>query len=320
MTGGVLVVTEDNGSELRDVTREAITAGRQLKEQSDGPLVVAIVTHEPSQFVEGVSLEGVDEVVEVPLASAGFNAEAISFALEAAVRAYRPRLVLMGHTTQGMVIGPALAVRLDFGFVSDLVACSVEGGQVVGRRQFYGGKVEADVELRADVPAVLLLRPGAWPQTTPTGSPAVTSLPPVMGQDPTRIRYLGTTYPERDDVDISVADVIVAIGRGIGEPHNVERVEALASRMGVALAASRPLVDAGWVVKSRQVGQSGITVSPKLYIALGISGAREHVAGMKGSERVVAVNRDPQAPIFGVADLGAVADLFEVVAALEQLW
>ena len=317
MSEGILIVAEHLRGELCEITREVVSAGKQLK--GNGRLTIALIARDPSAFVAAASLEGVDEIIEVPVNASEFNADIYIEALEAIVRERKPAAVLMGFTAYGMETGPTLAVRAGLGFASDVVSCSMEGGKVLARRRFHGGKVEAELEFRDDA-VLLLLRPTVWAAAPAGATPELTSF--ATSIDPARVRICHREFidPPANELDISTADVIMAIGRGIGERENVQKLEALAERMGVTLAASRPLVDAGWVPKYRQVGQSGTTVKPKLYLALGISGAFQHVAGMKKSEVIVGVNADPQAPIFNVAHYGAVADLFDVVDELEKLW
>jgi electron transfer flavoprotein alpha subunit len=318
MSGGVLVVAEHLRGGLREVTREVVTAGAELKESCGGRLAVALIAKNPRALVETVSLAGVDEVVQVPVADNEFIADVWAGAVEGLVRDRGPALVLSGFTANGMAMGPAVAVHLGLGFASDVVACSIEGGDIVARREFYGGKVEAELGFPAGSPVLLLLRPTIWAQAVLGGSPLVTSF--VADAPRIRSQHRELLDPPADGLDISKADIVLAVGRGVGERENIARLEAFADKIGATLAASRPLVDAGWLPQWRQVGQSGVTVKPKLYLAFGISGAAQHVVGMKASQEIVAVNKDPKAPIFSVAHYGAVADLFNIVDELDRLW
>jgi electron transfer flavoprotein alpha subunit len=219
-----------------------------------------------------------------------------------------------------MSFASALAARLGLGFASDVHAIELREGAIVATRSFYGGKVAGEIEFTTAT-VLLTLRPTAWPQAAPrSGPPApVTSTAVDVGR--ARVRHVRFERPETSqDVDISAADFLLAIGRGIGDGDAVRQFEDLAERMKATLCASRPLVDAGWMPASRQVGQSGKTVKPKVYLAFGISGAVQHLAGMRGAGTVIAVNTDPDAAIFGVADYAARCDLFDVADALEQLW
>ena len=318
MSEGIMVVAEHLHGELSETTRQAVAAGKEMKEAGLGPLAVALLAPDPAMLVEAASLDGVNLIVHVPVTANEFDADIYAASVEALVRAHQPAVVLMGFTANSMSMAPAVAARTDSGFASDVVAIAVEAGEVVARRDFYGGKVEAELEFGGHATVVLLLRPNIWAPATASETPEITSF--AAGIDRTRMRHREYVAPPADEFDIGKADVILAIGRGIGERENIPRFEELADKMGVTLAASRPLVDAGWMPKSRQVGQSGVTVKPKLYIALGISGAVQHLAGLRGSERIIAVNEDPHAAIFSVAQYGAVEDLFDVVEALETLW
>jgi electron transfer flavoprotein alpha subunit len=216
-----------------------------------------------------------------------------------------------------MGYGGAVAAKLGLGFASDVFAVSRDGDSLVATRAFYGSKVHGEVEFPAGQPVLLLLRPTVWPPAAPGGSPAVTehALEPVAS----RARHVEYHEVEKGDVDITTADFLLSIGRGIGEQENIPMFEELAGKLGATLAVSRPIVDAGWMPNARQVGQSGKTVKPKVYLAFGISGAVQHLAGMKTSETIIAVNTDPEAAIFDVAHYGAVADLFDVAEELAKL-
>lgn len=309
---GVLVVAEEVGGELRDVTFELVAAGRSL----GSPLVVAVVTVDPDHVADRLALAGVDELVLVPVGMQP-TSDTQRRAVAALVAELRPSWVVGGFTVDGMGWGPAVAAELGLGFASDVIACGLEDGAPVARREFYAGKVQADLEFPDVETVVLLLRPTIWEPTSEPGVPKRRAFELPPGAD--RVRHRAYVLPTVGDVDIAAAEFVLAIGRGIGERENIASFEALAARLGAVLGSSRPLVDAGWMPASRQVGQSGNTVKPKLYLAFGISGAVQHIAGMKGSGTIVAVNSDPDAAIFGVADYGVVADLFDVVDELEAL-
>jgi electron transfer flavoprotein alpha subunit len=306
----VLVVAEHVQGRVRDVTRELVTAAGTL----GGPVALAVIANDPAAL--DVSFDGVDEVVRVTVAQEEFEADVVSAAVEALIADRAPRATLLGFTVNSMGYGPALALRLGQGFASDVHALTLEQDTLVATRSFYGGKVHA--ELAFDGPAVLLLRPTTWPAAEGTGSPTVSdfAVPPVAS----RARHVEFQEVAQADVDITTADFLLSIGRGVGEKENIEQFEELAAKMGAVLSVSRPLVDAGWMSNARQVGQSGKTVKPKVYLALGISGAVQHLAGMKTAGTIVAVNTDPEAAIFGVAHYGAVADLFDVAEELDKLF
>jgi electron transfer flavoprotein alpha subunit len=306
----VLVVAEHLQGRIRDVTRELVTAAGTL----GGPVVLAVIAKHPAAL--DMSFAGVDEVVRVAVEPEEFEGDVALAAVEALIAERSPRATLLGFTVNSMGYGPALALRLGQGFASDVHALALEGDTLVATRSFYGGKVHAELEFAG--PAVLLLRPTAWPPADGAGSPIVTDVaaPAVAA----RARHVAFQEVAQADVDITTADFLLSIGRGVGERENIEQFEELAAKMGAVLSVSRPLVDAGWMSNARQVGQSGKTVKPKVYLALGISGAVQHLAGMKAAGTIVAVNTDPEAAIFGVAHYGAVADLFDVAEELDRLY
>ena len=307
----VLVVAEHLRGQVRDVTFELIAAGREL----GGPLAVAVIGADPGAL--NVSRAGVDDVVHVQVEQAEFENDVYQHALEALIAERRPRVILLGFTVNSLGYGPAVATKLGLGFASDVFAVRPDGGSLIATRAFYGSKVHAELEFPAEKPVMLLLRPTVWPPAEGGGSPRISELRVTI--PPSRARHKEFVEQPKADVDIGEADFLLAIGRGIGDKENIPTFEQLAEKMGATLAVSRPLVDAGWMPNSRQVGQSGKTVKPKVYLAMGISGAVQHLAGMKASGTIIAVNTDPEAAIFSVAHYGAVADLFEVAEELGKL-
>ena len=307
----VLVVAEHLRGQVRDVTFELIAAGREL----GGPLAVAVIGADPGAL--NVNRAGVDDVVHVQVEQAEFENDVYQHALEALIVERRPRVILLGFTVNALGYGPAVATRLGLGFASDVFAVRPDGGALIATRAFYGSKVHAELEFPAEKPVMLLLRPTVWPPAEGGGSPRISELRVTI--PPSRARHKEFVEQPRADVDIGAADFLLAIGRGIGDKENIPSFARLAEKMGATLAVSRPLVDAGWMPNSRQVGQSGKTVKPKVYLAMGISGAVQHLAGMKTSGTIIAVNTDPEAAIFSTAHYGAVADLFEVAEELGKL-
>jgi electron transfer flavoprotein alpha subunit len=308
-----LVVAEHLRGEVRPITHELVTAAREL----GGPVTVAVIAADPSSLVDAVSVDGVDEVVTVTAGPEEFENDVYQQALEAIIEDRQPKTILLGFTVNSMGYGPAVAAKLDLGFASDVFAVRDEGG-LVGTRAFYGSKVHAEVDFPGHERVLLLLRPTAWAPADGTSSPTVSEL--SVSISGSRARHKDFVEVATGDVDITTADFLLSIGRGIGEKENVPQFEELADKMGATLSVSRPLVDQGWMPNSRQVGQSGKTVKPKVYLALGISGAVQHLAGMKTSGTIIAVNSDPEAAIFNVAHYGAVADLFAVAEELEKLF
>jgi electron transfer flavoprotein alpha subunit len=311
---GVLVVAEARRGELRDVTLELIGAAKGL---GDGPLSVAVVDHDPSRYRDRLAVEGVDAVLAVTTPNEHFEPHVAQRALEALIEQERPSVVVLGHSIDSLGFAPAVAARGGHGFASDVTRVSWEGeGAVVGRSA-YAGKLEAELDFPGRDTVLLLLRAGTFePAEAGSGSPQWRDVSLELGEP--RSEHLEFREVEAGDVDITKAEFLLSVGRGIEDKDNLEQFEELAERLGATLSVSRPLVDAGWVSNARQVGQSGKTVKPKVYLALGISGAVQHLAGMRGADTIIAVNSDPEAPIFGVAHYGVVADLFDIAGQLEQ--
>jgi electron transfer flavoprotein alpha subunit len=309
----VLVVAEHRRGEVRDITYELIAAGHAL----GGPLAVAAIGADPGEL--DLNRAGVDEIIHVRVAQADFENDVYQQALEALIAERRPDHILVGFTVNSLGYAPAVATKLGLGFASDVFALRRDGDAVVATRAFYGSKVHAELDFPGERPVMLMLRPTIWPAAgAAAAAPKVSELQVTIAGS--RARHKEFLEQPKADVDIAGADFLLAIGRGIGDKENIAVFERLSEKMSATLASSRPLVDAGWMPSSRQVGQSGKTVKPKVYLALGISGAVQHLAGMKASGTIIAVNKDPEAALFNAAHYGAVADLFEVARELEKLY
>ncbi len=224
-----------------------------------------------------------------------------------------PRLLLVAHTAQGYDLAPGLAGALDLPLAANCVQVRLEGGKLVATRRLLNEKVQGEFEIASERPYVVTLRPGSAKPAEPAAGGQVT--PVAVTVDPARARTkcLGLERPQVSDVDLASADIIVSAGRGIQKKENLVLIEDFAKSLGGVVGASRPLTDMEWLPKTRQVGQSGKTVRPKLYVACGISGAMQHVAGMKDSGFIVAINTDPSAPIFEVAQVGIVGNLLQIL-------
>lgn len=310
----VLVIAEHLQGELRPVTLELVSAAKEL----EGPVAIAVIAKDPAAFSDAVNVDGVDEIIGIAVDVEEFENDVYAQALAGLLEERRPDVALLGFTVNSMGFGPAVATKLALGFASDVFAVRHEGGALVAERSFYGAKVNAELEFPGHESVLLLLRPTAWPPAESAGSATVSDFSASV--EKSRARHKEFVEAPAGDVDITTADLLLSVGRGIGEKENLSQFEELASKMGATLSVSRPVVDAGWMPNSRQVGQSGKTVTPKVYLALGISGAVQHLAGMKTSGTIIAVNTDPEAAIFNVAHFGAVADLFEVAEELEKLF
>ncbi|MFW5917623.1 MAG: electron transfer flavoprotein subunit alpha/FixB family protein [Halorubrum sp.] len=307
----VLVVAEHRRGALRDVSYEAITAGRELADARGGDLHVAVVAGDVDRFAEDLNRAGVDAIHTI-----GNGEEFDHNVFQSAVAALLDRTdagsVVIPNSVNGLDYAPAVAEALDLPLVTDAIGIEYDDGLTV-TREMYGSKVETTVDVEDDR-FVVTVRGGEWPPAEGVGDAAVESV--EVDHPESGARVTGFEEVGGGDVDIAEADVLVSVGRGIEEEENLELVEELADALGATLSASRPIVDNGWLPKNRQVGQSGKVVTPDVYIAIGISGAVQHVAGMKGSETIVAINTDPNAPIFDIADYGVVGDLFDVVPEL----
>lgn len=311
MTDAIVVAEHRNGT-LREVTGEAVTAANQLV---SGPIALVLIAPDPTDFHDTVSYEGVDTVFELSY-DEPFNHDIYRYVTTELVDRLDPSLVLGGNTVNGLDFLPAVAADLTWPLVTDVVGLERAGETLSAVREAYGSKVETTHE--APLPAVISVRPGEWEPASRHGSPERETAPVDIEAAPVRTTVSGIEAVAGGDIDISEADVLVSVGRGIGEEENLALIENLAEALDATISASRPIVDAGWLPKDRQVGQSGKTVTPSVYLAIGISGAVQHVAGMKGAETIVAINEDPDAPIFDIADIGIVDDLFEVVPALTE--
>lgn len=310
-----LVVVEHRQGELRDVSLELLGAARTLP----GPVTVALIANDPATLVDAVNVAGVDELLVVRVAQREFESDIYQAVVEMLIADRQPRVTLLGFTVNSQSYGPALAAKLDLGFASDVFAVRHDGDVLVAERAFYGGKVHAELEFPSAAGVILLLRPGTWAPVNESGAAQITEVaaPASLGSRAGHVRFVERPQAR---VDIGARDFLLSVGRGIGEADELPRLSELATKMGAILTASRPLVDAGWIDSERLVGQSGSTVKPKVYLALGISGAVQHLAGMKQSGTIIAVNSDSDAAIFNVAHYAAVTDLFEVVEELEKLY
>jgi len=310
----ILVVAEHLKGDMADVTYEMLGKGRELASATGGSLVAAVI----GSGVDTSSLGCADKVLSVDHAAlADFNPEAHMAALEEVVGAASPRLTLVANTSMGMDLAAALSVRKDLPLVAYALNVTIEDGNVVATSQLYGGKIYAESVLEGDSAVVSILA-GSFPADAgrSDGAAPVEAIAAPAGVEDTRLRFTGLIEPEGGDVDITQHEILVAVGRGIGSEENLPMIDELASALGGAVAASRPIVDSKWLPKTRQVGKSGLKVKPRIYVAVGISGAPEHIEGMKDADLIVAINTDETAPIFECAHYGTTEDLFEVIPAL----
>lgn len=318
MMAGQIVLAEQIRGQVREASLDALAAAVELKGAVGGPVAVALVAGEPAAYVGALRRPGVDEVILVSAGSDAFDPGLAAPVLEGLIRERSPRLVLLGRSVNAPAVGAAVAAHLGLGFASDVVEVQATSDGLTARREILGGKVQVDLDFPANPGVVVVLRAGDRRGLAESGvdAPAVTLVDLAAGPRPARSRHLGYEDAPATTVDLSRAPFLLTIGRGIGERDKVALFEELAGKAGAVICSSRPLVDAGWMPRDRQVGQSGATVKPAVYLAFGVSGANEHLAGMKGSGTIIAVNTDPRARIFTAAHFGAVADACEVAEEL----
>jgi electron transfer flavoprotein alpha subunit len=316
MTGGILVVVEHRRGELSPASLEVIAAALKLKGESDRQIVVAIIAESPDGFVSQVSKAGVDEVIKIPVPVASFQSDIYEAAVLAATEARKPDVILFPHSVDTWGYAPAVAVRGGFGCATDVFEARYDGDDLVAVRAAYAEKLHVEVDFPGRQTVLLTIRTNVYKPVETDGSPAISELEAPATQ--ARTQHITYIEPEQTgDVDITQAEYMLSIGRGVSEEDNVEQFKELADILGFTLGCSRPIADNGWLPKSRQVGQSGKTVAKcKVYVAMGISGSVQHMAGMKHVPNIIAINKDAEASIFTIAKYGIVGDMFEIAEAL----
>lgn len=314
MANDILVLAEHTGGTLSDTTFELLGKAKELAAATGGRAVVALLGDDSL----AAQLGAADAVVTITDEALGsYTAEGWERALKAAVDHVSPRLVLIANTTVGLDLAGALSATWDAPLVAYAVDLVVDGETPVATASIYGGKLLAEAELAGDKGVVAVIA-GSFPADAGRGegTPATETVAAPSGE--LRTNFLALITPEAGDVDITAADMLVSVGRGIGSQDNLELVQELADALGVPVSASRPITDQGWLPKTRQVGKSGLKVKPKAYLTFGISGAPEHLEGMRDAELIIACNTDEAAPIFDVAHYGTTADLFDLLPALAE--
>ncbi len=317
--GNLLIVVELQNGKIREATLELVSIARKLA-QARGDTVKSVLTGQGIDgFAEELAKRGGGDIYAINHPTlACYNVDAHFQALRAAIDACSPELVLFSNTPSGWDVAPRLAASLDAAFVSDCFNIEVRGEERVFYRRLFNGKLDAQLTTKATV-TLATVQPGATAAWSGTSEGSVHKLDAAIQEGKLRTRFVEVKTADKGGVDLSKADVIVSGGRGLGAPEKFSEVmQPLAEALGAAMGASRPVVDAGWLPHEYQVGSSGQVVTPKLYIACGISGAIQHLVGMKSSNYIIAINKDADAPIFEVANLGVVGDLFEIVPALTK--
>ena len=317
MSNGILVFIEHKAGTLNKTSLEAVAAAQKLGSDT-GQKVSAVVLGAPAlaQEIAAYELEKVISADHARLAE--YTPDTYADALEQVVRAADPQYVIMSHTYLARDFAPKVAARFGKGLIGDCIRMNVDSGQTTFTRRIFLGKLDADVVSEGEPPTFVTFQSGAFRgEQARKGSGAQIEEKPVEVSE-ARMKPEPPFQEAKQAVDLSKADIIVAVGRGIKSKDNLVLAEKLAAALGGDLAASRPICDAEWLPIDRQIGSSGQTVAPKLYVALGISGAIQHVVGMKGSRTIVAINKDADAPIFEIADYGVVGDIFEIMPALTE--
>ena len=310
----ILVVAETKQDAVADITLELLGGARTLAAATGGQVVALVLSDAGAKYTDALKAADRILLIDDP-ALAAYSPEPFLAALAGVVQEETPRAVLVGSTSIGWDLAPSLAARLGAPLAIGCRAVEVDGDAVKATCGICGGKMLADVRL-AGAPAVLMVLAGAFAPAAEGGAAQVEARAPAAPLASDAIAFEQLILPEAGDVDITSQEVLVAVGRGIQQEDNMEVAQQLADLLGGAVCASRPIVDQGWLPATRQVGKSGMTVKPKLYLALGISGAPEHQEGMAGSDLIIAVNTDPKAPIFDIAQFGVEMDLMDLVEPL----
>ena len=319
MSNGILVFIENKGGTANRSSFEAIAAAQAFGSQLQQPVSAVVLGSDVASLAQEIAAYDVARVISVNDPKlADYTPDAYADALEQVVKQVDPNLVFLTHTYQVRDFAPKLAARFQKGLISDCIRANADNGKIAFTRRIFLGKLDADVSSDGEAPVFATFQSGAYrpDQASKGGSAAVENLTVNIGD--VRMIAEAPFQEAKQAVDLTKAEVIVAVGRGIKSKDNLVLAEKLAEVLGGDLAASRPICDAEWLPIDRQIGSSGQTVAPKLYVALGISGAIQHLVGMKNSGTIVAINKDPEAPIFDIADYGIAGDLFEAVPVLTE--
>ncbi len=317
--GDIFVVAEHRQGELREITLQMLFKANELSQTLSHTLTAIMIGAGDEAFMSELTKRA-DRVIAVGDEQLrNFDADLYKEILHRLIGEHRPFLTLMGHTPWGMVLAPALSIKSGLPLATDCVDIRVEDGRPIVIRQIYSGKIFSKVAFKASEGYLVTVRPGAFPPDEIEERDGELVKMEIPGDLPeSRKQFVEFVDTGAGEIDIGQADLLVSIGRGIGEQENIEEIKELAELMGGVISCSRPVVDKNWLPKYHQVGTSGKSVKPKVYLAFGISGAFQHVAGISGAGTVIAINKDPKAPIFRVADYGVVDDLFKISNALKE--
>ena len=316
--GEIFVLVEHRQAVVRDITSEMLGAARQLAAQQGTSFTAVLLGHGVKILAETLAAQVPRVLVVEDERLQNFNSLPYQKVLSSLYSKYQPFLILIGHTAFGMDLSPSLSVELNLPLVTDCIGLSSEGTRLKAIRSVYGGKVQAAVSLRQAQGYLATLRPGSFPANAPGSEKGEIVIEPSPLRETIDLKkFIEYIEAPRTGEDITQAEIVVSVGQGIGGPENIPLAQEVAKNLGGVIACSRPVVDRNWLPKERQVGISGKTVKPKVYLAIGISGAFQHVTAMQGSETIIAINKDPRAPIFSVADYGIVDDLRTILPLLK---
>ena len=316
----ILIVLEESNGQIHRMGLESIAAGQRLSDEMGLTAGALVLGGNADGLADQASKYQLGEVVKVNDALLGsYSADGYSEAVKQIIDQENPTYVLFGHTYQVRDYVPRLSAKLNKPFLVDNIAIRVENGQPIFTKQMFNAKLSADVEANGSGPFLVSFQSAAFSMdAAAAGSASIRESTVQLDTAMIRTKSEPPFQEEAGGVDLTSADIIVSIGRGIGKEENIPLAIELSKALGGELAASRPVVDSGWLPSAHQIGSSGQSVSPKLYLALGISGAIQHVVGMKGSKNIVTINKDPDAPIFEISDYGVVADILEIIPKLTE--
>jgi electron transfer flavoprotein alpha subunit len=315
----IFVLTEHRQGKIRDITNEMLGLGQKIATQQGATLTALLLGKGVNSFAEDLATRASKVLVVEDDQLENFNSLCYQKVLSSLILKYQPLLTLMGHTAFGMDLAPSLSVEMGYPMVTDCIGLSLEGNRLKGIRSIYGGKVNANISLKESKGYLATIRPGTFSPKMPGDKKGgIIVEPSPLREAADAKKFLKYIEAPITGEDITQAEIIIAVGQGIGGPEHIPMIEEVAKNLGGVIACSRPVVDRNWLPKERQVGISGKTVKPKVYIAVGISGAFQHVTAMQGSETIIAINKDPRAPIFGVADYGIVDDFQNVMPILKE--
>jgi electron transfer flavoprotein alpha subunit len=317
--GEVFVVVEHRLGEIRDISLEMLWKAGELAQGLSYDVTAILIGHEVKSIAETISDRADKIIILDDEGLRNVNADASKEILAGLIEESRPTLTLIGNTSWGMELAPCLAVRAGLPLATDCIDISFKDDKVIAQRQMYGGKIFSNVSFTPSAGYLITIRSGTFPKDRIGDRQAQIVQKDFSLEDSSLKRdFIEFVETAAGDVDIAQAELLISVGRGIGEEENIALVKELAEALNGVLSCSRPIVDKNWLPKYLQVGTSGKSVSPKVYIAVGISGAFQHLAGITGAGTVIAINKDPKAPIFRTADYGIIDDLFKIVPALKE--